>query len=113
MAYGSAFVDTITSSGNLSVTGNVTVNGNDTANTYNLPSLALGTATAGRMEYDGKVPYFTPSGTQRGVMPGMQYYGVNVGVVGANATGAQSLFGVGVTLSASRSEEHTSELQSH
>jgi len=37
----------------------------------------LTTATAGAMEYDGRVPYFTPQGTQRGVVPGMQYYSFN------------------------------------
>ena len=89
-------------SGNLALQGNGTTGLTiDLNGKINVPNIALGTAVAGMMEYDGKVPYFTPSGTQRGVMPGMQYYGVNVGVVGANATGAQSLFGVGVTLSAS------------
>ena len=95
MAYGSAFIDTLTSSGNLTITGNTS------SNTYNVTSQALGTATAGRLEYDGKVPYFTPLGTQRGVVPGMQYYILNSGLAGSNATGAQSMFGVGVTLSAS------------
>ena len=90
MAYGSAFVDTITSSGNLAING-----------TPVLSSQSLGTATAGKLDYDGKVQYFTPLGTQRGVIPGMQYYALNSGVAGSNATGSQSLFGVGVTLSAS------------
>jgi len=66
-----------------------------------LSSTALNTATPGKFEYDGKVPYFTPQGTQRGVIPGMQYYRLNTAVTGTNATGAQSAFGVGVTLSAS------------
>jgi len=61
----------------------------------------LTSATAGAMEYDGKVIYATPQGTQRGVVPGMQLYRLNADLAGANATGAQSLFGVGVTLSAS------------
>ena len=61
----------------------------------------LTSAEAGAMEYDGKVPYFTPQGTQRGIIPGMQYYRLNSGIGGANATGAQSTFGVGVTLSSS------------
>lgn len=61
----------------------------------------LTSATAGAMEYDGKVPYFTPQGTQRGLVPGMQYYRLNSIVAGANATGAQNILGVGVTLSAS------------
>ena len=95
-------VFTADASGSLALQGN-----GNTALTINssgklvMPNIALGTASAGMKEYDGVTQYFTPSGTQRGVLPGMQYYGVNVGVVGANATGAQSLFGVGVTLSAS------------
>ena len=59
----------------------------------------LTTPEIGTLEYDGKAPYFTPQGTQRGVVPGMQYYRLNSGVVGANATGAQNILGVGVTLS--------------
>lgn len=101
MPYGSLALDTITSSGNLAITGNFTVTGNDTANTYNLVSQTLGTATPGRFEYDGTVGYFTPIGTQRGVVPGMQYYRLNSTVAGSNATGAQSIFGVGASLSAS------------
>lgn len=66
-----------------------------------LPSGSLITASAGNMEYDGKALYFVPQGTQRGVLPGMQYYRLNSAVAGANATGAQSIFGVGVTLSSS------------
>ena len=61
----------------------------------------LTTATAGAMEYDGKVIYGTPQGTQRGVVPGMQYYFLNSNYVGSNVSTAQSLFGVGVTLSSS------------
>lgn len=63
------------------------------------PSTALSTATNGTLEYDGKVPYFTPQSVQRGVVPGMQYYVTSAQVVGSNATGAQSILGVGVTLS--------------
>lgn len=61
----------------------------------------LTTASAGAMEYDGKVPYFTPQGTQRGVVPGMQFFRLNSTLAGANATGAQNILGVGCTLSAS------------
>jgi hypothetical protein len=60
---------------------------------------ALSTASAGTLEYDGKVPYFTPLGTQRGVVPGMQYYRLNSGYVGSNVSTDQSMFGVSVTLS--------------
>lgn len=107
MPYGKLALDTIETSGNLAVagntavTGNLTVSGISTANTYNLVSQTLGTATPGKFEYDGQVPYFTPAGTQRGVVPGMQYYVTNAQVVGANSTGAQSILGVGVTLSSS------------
>ena len=61
----------------------------------------LSSATAGVMEWDGKVPYFTPQGAQRGVMPGAQFYRLESGYVGSNVNTAQSIFGVGVTLSAS------------
>jgi hypothetical protein len=60
----------------------------------------LTTASVGAMEYDGKLPYFTPQGTQRGVMPARQYFRLNSAFAGANATGAQPVFNVGVTLSA-------------
>jgi len=66
-----------------------------------LTAETLTTASVGTFESDGKVPYFTPQGLERGVVPGMQYYRLNSALTGANATGAQSLFGVGVTLSAS------------
>lgn len=59
------------------------------------------TPIAGAFEYDGLVPYFTPQGTQRGLMPARQFYRLNTANAGSNATGAQSVFGVGVTLSAS------------
>jgi hypothetical protein len=60
----------------------------------------LTTAIAGAIEYDGRVFYATPQGTQRGVVPGAQFFRLNSGVVGANVSTAQSVFGVGVTLSA-------------
>lgn len=71
------------------------------ANGIVMSPMTLGTAVAGEFEYDGRVPYFTPAGTQRGVVPGMQYYRLNSPLSGANATGAQNILGVGVTLSAS------------
>jgi hypothetical protein len=61
----------------------------------------LTTPLAGAMEYDGKVIYATPQSTERGVVPGAQFFRLNAGLVGANATGAQNALGVGVTLSAS------------
>lgn len=71
------------------------------ANGIVMNTMTLGSPITGEFEYDGKVPYFTPLGTQRGIVPSMQYYRLNSGVVGSNATGAQSILGVGVTLSAS------------
>jgi hypothetical protein len=64
-------------------------------------STALVTAVAGLWEYDGSVNYVTPSGTQRGVVPGMQYYALNETLAGANVNTAQNVLGVGVTLSSS------------
>jgi hypothetical protein len=67
-----------------------------------VPNIALGTASAGMLEYDGTTHYFTPSGTQRGVVPGQQMYILNTAYTGTNATGNQSMFGLtnGVTLAA-------------
>jgi hypothetical protein len=75
---------------------------NKTLTTPFLSNVALVVpAETGEIEYNGTAPYFTPIGTQRGVLPAMQYYRLNANVVGANATSAQSLFGVGVTLASS------------
>jgi len=60
----------------------------------------LTSAEAGAMEYDGKVPYFTPQGTQRGIIPGMQYYELNSTLALSATTAAQAWLGVGCTLSA-------------
>ena len=61
----------------------------------------LTTAAAGNMEYDGTKLMFTPSGTQRGVVPGMQYYELNSTLALSATTAAQAWLGVGCTLSAS------------
>ena len=61
----------------------------------------LTTALAGAMEYDGKVFYGTPQSTERGVIPGMQFFRLNATLAGANVATAQNVFGVSVTLSAS------------
>jgi hypothetical protein len=53
------------------------------------------------MEYDGKVVYATPQGTQRGVVPGSQFFRLNADLAGANVNTVQSVFGVSVTLSTS------------
>ena len=61
----------------------------------------IGTAAAGNIEYSSPIFTGTPISTERGIVPTQQYYRLNAAYVGTNATGAQSLFGVGVTLSAS------------
>lgn len=62
----------------------------------------LTTATAGAVEYDGKVIYATPNATAgRGVSPSMLFYRLNSSLAGSNVNTAQSVFGVGVTLAAS------------
>ena len=100
---------------NLTVTGTTTLTGATTlSNQLNLAAgttsiapldFAAGTnltsANAGSVEYDGKVFYGTPQGTQRGVIPGAQFFRLNADLVGTQATTAQNAFGVGVTLSSS------------
>ena len=88
-------------------TGNLELQGNGTTGlTVNnsgkviLANTALSTASAGTLEYDGGELYFTSLGTQRGLVPNMQYYRLNSGLAGANVATAQSVFGVGCTLSA-------------
>lgn len=58
-------------------------------------------AAAGQIEYSSPIFAGTSIGTQRGIVPTQQYYRLDSALAGANATGAQSIFGVGVTLSAS------------
>jgi len=57
------------------------------------------TPEIGTLEYDGGELYFTPLGTQRGLVPSMQYYRLNSTLAMASSTSAQSILGVGVTLS--------------
>lgn len=81
------------------------------AGTTTIPPLAfqsgtnLTSASAGAMEYNGKTLLFTPISTQRGLIPGMQFYQLDSTFTGANQTAAQSWFNgtgnLGVTLSAS------------
>jgi hypothetical protein len=59
------------------------------------------TPAAGQIEYSSPIFAATPIGTQRGIVPTQQYYRLNSAVVGADVSTAQSIFGVGVTLSAS------------
>jgi hypothetical protein len=66
-----------------------------TSNTLTSP------AVAGQIEYASPILAATPIGTQRGIVPTQQYYRLDSALAGANATGAQSTFGVGATLSSS------------
>jgi len=66
-----------------------------------ITSAALITPAAGNLEYDGTSAYFTPIGSQRGIVPGMQYYRLNTAYVGTNTTAAQAFFNANVTLSSS------------
>jgi uncharacterized membrane protein len=62
----------------------------------------LGTTPAiGSVEFDGKAFYATAQGTQRGIIPGAQFFRLNSDLAGANVSTAQSVFGVSVTLSTS------------
>lgn len=56
---------------------------------------------AGQLEYSSPIFAGTPVGTQRGIVPTQQYYRLDSAYAGSNVNTAQSLFGVGVTLSAS------------
>jgi len=56
-------------------------------------------AAAGQIEYTSPIFAATPIGTQRGIVPTQQYYRLDSALAGANSTSAQSIFGVGVTLS--------------
>jgi hypothetical protein len=65
-------------------------------NSISMQSATLAaTPTAGLIEYDGKVVYSTPQATQRGVIPGMQYFRINSNTVLSNTTSAQGVFGTG------------------
>jgi hypothetical protein len=61
----------------------------------------LTTATAGSVEYDGKVIYATPQSTQRGIVPAEQFFRLDAALAGANGTSAQNALGVSFGVSAS------------
>jgi len=61
----------------------------------------LGTPTIGSVEFDGKAFYNTAQGTQRGIIPGAQFFRLESNLAGANVSTVQSVFGVSVTLSTS------------
>jgi hypothetical protein len=73
----------------------------------------LTTPSAGAMEYDGKLAYFTPANTSRALLPNHFYYRKNTSTTLSNATGNQSIFGLtsGVTLAASTIYEIDGEFQ--
>lgn len=83
---------TLESSGSI---GTFTVNGDIQMVSTTLTSPAV----AGILEYNSPALYFTPVGTQRGIVPGMQFYRVGSNYNGVNGTANQSLLGVGTTLS--------------
>lgn len=86
--------------------------GSASAAPFNLTSgTNLTSAAAGAVEYDGTAFYATPLGTQRGVIPGMQYFRLNSNLAGANSTAVQNTFGVGVTLSSSTVYKFQAEFQ--
>jgi hypothetical protein len=61
-----------------------------------MPQVTLATSpAAGLIEYDGTLLYSTTTGTQRGVIPGMQYFRINSNTVLSNTTSAQGVFGTG------------------
>lgn len=60
-----------------------------------------GTPAAGQKEFNGTIFTAAPTATTRGIIPAEQFYALNAGLAGANATGAQNILGVGVTLAAS------------
>lgn len=76
----------------------VTISGTDN---FILNADTLGTAVAGALDYNGTALYFTPTSTQRGVVPSAQFFRLDSSLAGANVNTAQSVFGVGVTLSSS------------
>ena len=71
------------------------------ANGIVMSPMSLGTPITGEFEYDGRVPYFTPLDTQRGLIPGMQFYFLNTPIVNPNTTSTYSIYGVSVNLSSS------------
>tara|TARA_R110000772_G_scaffold150596_2_gene261309 strand:- start:422 stop:1051 length:630 start_codon:yes stop_codon:yes gene_type:complete len=61
----------------------------------------VSTPSAGQKEFSGTIFTGAPTSTTRGIIPTEQFFRLNADLAGANATGAQNTFGVGVTLAAS------------
>lgn len=58
----------------------------------------LTVATAGSTEYDGKVQYFTPEATNRGIIASAQQFEVDSAIVGTNVNTVQAVFAKSVSL---------------
>lgn len=73
----------------------------------------LTTPIAGGVEYDGKLKYFTPYGTLRGLSPAVHYYRKNTATTLTSATGNQSVLGLtsGVSLNANTIYEVDGEFE--
>jgi hypothetical protein len=65
----------------------------------------LSTVTAGTLEYDGVVPYFSPSGNYRGIIPSVVYNTLNSTRAFANVATAQQIFATNITLLANTTYE--------
>jgi len=99
---GGGIIQTADASGDLALQGagvtGLTVNANQKTI---IASTTLATPSAGMVEYNGTIFTGAPTATTRGIIPNEQFFRLNNNLAGANATGAQSVFGVGVTLAAS------------
>lgn len=97
-------IATVSSSGLSMATGTATLAaGTATSAPLKLQSgTNLTVASAGNIEYDGKIIYATPNGAQRGIVRAEQLFSLNSNRTYApgNSTPV-SIFGVGVTLSSS------------
>jgi hypothetical protein len=61
----------------------------------------LATPSAGMVEFNNTIFTGAPTATTRGIIPTEQFFRLDSALAGANATGAQNVFGVGVTLAGS------------
>lgn len=96
----SGIVQTADASGVLSLQSNGTTGLSiGSGGKFILPTTSLTTASAGTLEYDGGELYFTPQGTERGLLSSAQYFRLNSNLAGGNVTTVQNTFGVSCTLS--------------
>lgn len=75
--------------------------------------VVLTTPETGAFEYDGKLQYFTPGGTNRALIPNHYFYRKNTATTLTSATGNQSIFGLtnGVSLQGSTLYEVEGEFE--